>query len=289
MLQVIFISVMMGICLVQIGERGKPVVDVIDSLVQALFRFVSIVMRLAPIGAGAGVAYTIGRYGVGSLISLGWLMLSVYITSLVFIVVILGSIARWSGFPLLHFLRYFKDEILITLATCSTEAVLPRMMVKLERLGCERSVVGLVLPTGYTFNADGTSIYLTMAAIFVAQATNTPLTIGDQFVILGVLLLTSKGSAGVAGAGFVTLAATLASVGTIPVTGLVLLLGVDRFMNEARAVTNLIGNGIATIAIAKWDGALDQAMVREVINEQNGTAPPTVIDAEPEPEPLPHH
>jgi aerobic C4-dicarboxylate transport protein len=280
---------MMGICLVQIGERGKPVVDVIDSLVQALFRFVSIVMRLAPIGAGAGVAYTIGRYGVGSLISLGWLMLSVYITSLVFIVVILGSIARWSGFPLLHFLRYFKDEILITLATCSTEAVLPRMMVKLERLGCERSVVGLVLPTGYTFNADGTSIYLTMAAIFVAQATNTPLTIGDQFVILGVLLLTSKGSAGVAGAGFVTLAATLASVGTIPVTGPVLLLGVDRFMNEARAVTNLIGNGIATIAIAKWDGALDQAMVREVINEQNGTAPPTVIDAEPEPEPLPHH
>ena len=214
MLQVIFISVMMGICLVQIGERGKPVVDVINSLVQALFRFVSIVMRSAPIGAGAGVAYTIGRYGVGSLISLGWLMLSVYITSLVFIVVILGSIARWSGFPLLHFLRYFKDEILITLATCSTEAVLPRMMVKLERLGCERSVVGLVLPTGYTFNADGTSIYLTMAAIFVAQATNTPLTIGDQFVILGVLLLTSKGSAGVAGAGFVTLAATLASVGT---------------------------------------------------------------------------
>jgi len=281
--------VMMGICLVQIGERGKPVVDVIDSLVQALFRFVSILMRLAPIGAGAGVAYTIGRYGVGSLISLGWLMLSVYITSLVFIVVILGSIARWSGFPLLHFIRYFKDELLITLATCSTEAVLPRMMVKLERLGCERSVVGLVLPTGYTFNADGTSIYLTMAAIFVAQATNTPLTIGDQFVILGVLLLTSKGSAGVAGAGFVTLAATLASVGTIPVTGLVLLLGVDRFMNEARAVTNVIGNGIATIAIAKWDGALDQAMVREVINEQNGTAPPTVIDAEPEPEPLPHH
>jgi aerobic C4-dicarboxylate transport protein len=280
---------MLGICLVQIGERGKPVVDVIDALLQALFRFVSMVMRLAPIGAGAGVAYTIGRHGVGSLISLAWLMLAVYVTSAVFIVVILGSIARWSGFPLMHFLRYFKDEILITLATCSTEAVLPRMMAKLERLGCERSVVGLVLPTGYTFNADGTCIYLTMAAIFVAQATNTPLTLGDQLVILGVLLLTSKGSAGVAGAGFVTLAATLSSVGTIPVSGLVLLLGVDRFMNEARAVTNLIGNGIATIAIAKWDGALDQAMVQEVINEQNGTAPPTVIDAEPEPEPLPHH
>ena len=270
-------------------KRGKPVVDVIDALLQALFRFVSMVMRLAPIGAGAGVAYTIGRHGVGSLISLAWLMLAVYVTSAVFIVVILGSIARWSGFPLMHFLRYFKDEILITLATCSTEAVLPRMMAKLERLGCERSVVGLVLPTGYTFNADGTCIYLTMAAIFVAQATNTPLTLGDQLVILGVLLLTSKGSAGVAGAGFVTLAATLSSVGTIPVSGLVLLLGVDRFMNEARAVTNLIGNGIATIAIAKWDGALDQAMVQEVIKEQNGTAPPTIIDAEPEPEPLPHH
>jgi aerobic C4-dicarboxylate transport protein len=289
MLQVIFISVMLGICLVQIGERGKPVVDVIDALLQALFRFVSMVMRLAPIGAGAGVAYTIGRHGVGSLISLAWLMLAVYVTSAVFIVVILGSIARWSGFPLMHFLRYFKDEILITLATCSTEAVLPRMMAKLERLGCERSVVGLVLPTGYTFNADGTCIYLTMAAIFVAQATNTPLTLGDQLVILGVLLLTSKGSAGVAGAGFVTLAATLSSVGTIPVSGLVLLLGVDRFMNEARAVTNLIGNGIATVAIAKWDGALDQSMVQEVINEQNGAAPPIIIDAEPEPEPLPHH
>jgi aerobic C4-dicarboxylate transport protein len=240
------------------------------------------VMRLAPIGAGAGVAYTIGRYGVSSLWALGWLMLSVYVTSVLFVVFIVGSVARWSGFPLLHFLRYFKDELLITLATCSTEAVLPRMMIKLERLGCSRSVVGLVLPTGYTFNADGTCIYLTMAAIFVAQATNTPLTLGDQLVVLGVLLLTSKGSAGVAGAGFVTLAATLSSIGTVPVTGLVLLLGVDRFMNEARAVTNLIGNGVATIAIAKWDGALDQAMVREVIEEQRGAAPPRVIEGEPE-------
>lgn len=282
MLQVIFISILMGIALVQLGERGKPLVDVIDAMLQSLFRIVAMVMRLAPIGAGAGVAYTIGRYGVGSLWSLGWLMLSVYITSLVFVVLVIGSVARWSGFPLLHFLRYFKDELLITLATCSTEAVLPRMMAKLERLGCNRSVVGLVLPTGYTFNADGTCIYLTMAAIFVAQATNTPLTLLDQMVVLGVLLLTSKGSAGVAGAGFVTLAATLSSIGTVPVTGLVLLLGVDRFMNEARAVTNLIGNGVATIAIAKWDGALDQAMVREVIEEQKGKAPPRIIDSEPE-------
>ncbi|MBN9008106.1 MAG: C4-dicarboxylate transporter DctA [Rhizobiales bacterium] len=282
MLQVIFISIMMGIALVQIGERGKPLVDVIDAMLQSLFRIVAMVMRLAPIGAGAGVAYTIGRYGVGSLWALGWLMLCVYITSVVFVVLIIGSVARWSGFPLMHFMRYFKDELLITLATCSTEAVLPRMMAKLERLGCSRSVVGLVLPTGYTFNADGTCIYLTMAAIFVAQATNTPLTLIDQVVVLGVLLLTSKGSAGVAGAGFVTLAATLSSIGTVPVTGLVLLLGVDRFMNEARAVTNLIGNGVATIAIAKWEGALDQAMVQEVIDEQRGTAPPRIIDSEPE-------
>jgi aerobic C4-dicarboxylate transport protein len=286
MLQVIFLSVLMGIALVQLGDRGKPVVDVLDSFLQALFRIVSMVMRLAPIGAGAGVAFTIGRYGVGSLWSLGYLMLCVYITSFVFVALVIGTVARWSGFPILHFLRYFKDELLITLATCSTEAVLPRMMAKLERLGCNKSVVGLVLPTGYTFNADGTCIYLTMAAIFVAQATNTPLGIADQLVVLGVLLLTSKGSAGVAGAGFVTLAATLSSIGTIPVTSLVLLLGVDRFMNEARAVTNLIGNGVATIAIAKWDGALDQAMVQEVIREQNGEAPPRVLDAEPEPAPV---
>lgn len=274
MLQVILISILVGVALVQLGECGKPLVDVIDAMLQMLFRIVAMIMRLAPIGAGAGVAYTIGRYGVGSLWALGWLMLSVYVTSVLFVVFIIGSVARWSGLPLLHFLRSFKDELLITLATCSTEAVLPRMMTKLERLGCSRSVVGLVLPTGYTFNADGTCIYLTMAAIFVAQATNTPLTFGDQLVVLGVLLLTSKGSAGVAGAGFVTLAATLSSIGTVPVTGLVLLLGVDRFMNEARAVTNLIGNGAATIAIAKWDGALDQAMVREVIEEQRGTVPP---------------
>ncbi|GLS43442.1 C4-dicarboxylate transporter DctA [Methylobacterium brachythecii] len=259
MLQIILISVLLGIALVEAGERGKPVVAVIDSLLDALFRIVAMVMRLAPLGAGAGVAFTFGKYGVGTVWSLAYLMLGVYLTSIVFVVVVLGAVARWAGFPLTKFLAYFKDEILITFGTCSTEAVMPRMMAKLERLGCDKSVVGLVLPTGYTFNADGTSIYLTMAAIFVAQATNTPLDIWGQLVILGVLLLTSKGSAGVAGAGFVTLAATLSSIHTVPVTGLVLLLGVDRFMNEARAVTNLIGNGIATIAVAKWEGAFDQA------------------------------
>jgi aerobic C4-dicarboxylate transport protein len=269
MLQVILVSVLMGVALVQLGDYGKPLVSVIDTLLQALFRIVAMVMRLAPLGAGAGMAFTIGKYGIGTLLSLGQLLVALYVTTLIFIVVILGSVARWSGLPLMQFLRYFKDEILVTLGTCSTEAVLPRMMVKLEALGCEKSVVGLVLPTGYTFNSDGTCIYLTMAAIFVAQATNTPLTLMDQLVVLGVLLLTSKGSAGVAGAGFVTLAATLSVIHAIPLVGLVLLLGVDRFLNEARAVTNLIGNGIGTIAIAKWDGSFDQAKAARAIQAMN--------------------
>ncbi|MEX5684467.1 C4-dicarboxylate transporter DctA [Pseudomonas silesiensis] len=259
MLQVILLSVLMGVALVQMGETSKPLINIIDLFLQGLFKIVAMVMRLAPIGAGAGMAFTIGKYGIGTLWSLGHLLIALYATTLLFIIVVLGSVARWSGMPLMLFLRYFKDEILITLGTCSTEAVLPRMMVKLEKLGCKKSVVGMVLPTGYTFNADGTCIYLTMAAIFVAQATNTPLTLMDQAVLLGVMLLTSKGSAGVAGAGFVTLAATLTTIHSIPLVGLVLLLGIDRFLNEARAVTNLIGNGIGTIAIAKWDGSFDVA------------------------------
>jgi aerobic C4-dicarboxylate transport protein len=197
-------------------------------------------------------------------------MLGVYITSAVFIVVVLGAIAWLSRVSLWKFLKYIKDELVITFATCSTEAVLPQMMVKLENLGCAKPVVGLVLPTGYTFNADGTSIYLTMAAIFVAQATNTPLTFGDQLLVLGVLVLTSKGSAGVAGAGFVTLAATLAAMNKIPVAGLALLLGVDRFINEARAVTNLIGNGVATIAIARWENVFDDKRADAVLNGGSG-------------------
>ncbi|MHC5128787.1 C4-dicarboxylate transporter DctA [Pseudomonas inefficax] len=265
MLQVILLSVLMGVALVQMGPTSKPLINMIDLFLHGLFKIVAMVMRLAPLGAGAGMAFTIGKYGVGTLLSLGQLLIALYITTLVFIVVILGAVARWSGLPLMQFLRYFKDEILVTLGTCSTEAVLPRMMAKLEKLGCKKSVVGMVLPTGYTFNADGTCIYLTMAAIFVAQATNTPLSLMDQMVLLGVLLLTSKGSAGVAGAGFITLAATLTTIHTIPLVGLVLLLGIDRFLNEARAVTNLIGNGIGTIAIAKWDNAFDvETAKREV-------------------------
>lgn len=265
MLQVILLSVLMGVALVQMGETSKPLINTIDLFLQGLFRIVAMVMRLAPLGAGAGMAFTIGKYGIGTLLSLGQLLVALYITTLIFIVVVLGTVARWSGMPLMQFLRYFKDEILITLGTCSTEAVLPRMMVKLEKLGCKKSVVGMVLPTGYTFNADGTCIYLTMAAIFIAQATNTPLTFMDQMILLGVFLLTSKGSAGVAGAGFVTLAATLTTIHSIPLVGLVLLLGIDRFLNEARAVTNLIGNGIGTIAIAKWDNSFDvEACEREI-------------------------
>ncbi|WLH48523.1 C4-dicarboxylate transporter DctA [Pseudomonas beijingensis] len=273
MLQVILLSVLMGVALVQMGETSKPLINTLDLFLQGLFKIVAMVMRLAPLGAGAGMAFTIGKYGIGTLLSLGQLLVALYITTLFFIVVVLGTVARWSGLPLMQFLRYFKDEILITLGTCSTEAVLPRMMVKLEKLGCKKSVVGMVLPTGYTFNADGTCIYLTMAAIFIAQATNTPLTFMDQMILLGVFLLTSKGSAGVAGAGFVTLAATLTTIHSIPLVGLVLLLGIDRFLNEARAVTNLIGNGIGTIAIAKWDNSFDvEACEREIAAMKNEKA-----------------
>jgi len=270
MLPVILFSVLFGLALARFPDRGKTAVDLIDSVLHGLFGIVGMIMRLAPLGALGAMAFTVGRYGLGSLTSLGRLMLGVYITSLIFIIVVLGAIAWFIRVSFWKFLKYIKEELAITFATCSTEAVLPQMMVKLEELGCAKPVVGLVLPTGYTFNAAGTSIYLTMAAIFVAQATNTHLTLGDQLLVLGVLVLMSKGSAGVAGAGFVTLAATLASMNKIPVAGLALLLGVDRFINEVRAVTNLIGNGIATIAIARWEKAFDDKQADAVLN---GTMP----------------
>lgn len=226
-------------------------------------------MRLAPIAALGAMAFTIGAYGLHTLVSFARLMTDVYITSLIFVFVILGSIARMNHISLWKFLKSIKDEILIVFATASTEAVLPQMMEKLEKLGCSKPIVGMVLPAGYTFNADGTSIYLTMAAIFIAQATNTHLTLWDQIIVLGVLLLTSKGSAGVAGAGFVTLAATLASMDKIPVAGMVLLLGVDRFINEARAVSNLIGNGIATVAVARWEKAFDEKQAASILNGED--------------------
>ncbi|WP_426051862.1 C4-dicarboxylate transporter DctA [Brevundimonas sp. SL161] len=272
MLQVVLLAVLGGVALTQMGERAKPLLDGADRAMEMLFKIVAMVMRLAPIGAGAGIAFTVGQYGLDSLLSLGRLLIALYVTTGLFIVVVLGGVLRWAGFPLLKFLRYFREEILVVLGTCSTEAVLPRMVEKLERMGVEKTVVGLVLPAGYTFNADGTCIYLTMGAIFVAQATNTPLDLMDQLLILGLLLLTSKGSAGVAGAGFIALASTLSSVGTVPLVGLVLLLGVDRFLNEARAVTNLIGNAVATVAVAKWEGALDKDRADAALNGEPAAA-----------------
>jgi aerobic C4-dicarboxylate transport protein len=269
-LQVLFFSVLFGLALLYTGEKGRGLVRMIDELTHVMFGVVAIIMRAAPIGAFGAMAFTIGQYGIGTLYSLGKLMTGFYLTCALFIVVVLGGIARWAGFNLFRFLNYIREEILIVLGTSSSESVLPRMMAKLEHLGCSKSVVGLVIPTGYSFNLDGTSIYMTMAAIFIAQATNTPLTLGQQLGILAVLLLTSKGAAAVTGGGFVTLAATLSAIPTLPVAGLALIIGIDRFMSEARAITNLIGNGVGAIAIAKWDGALDSRRMTRILD---GEAP----------------
>jgi len=266
MLQIILFSILFAIALTRMGERAKPLVDLLDLFLHGMFGIVRIVMYVAPIGAFGAIAFTIGRYGIGTLASFGQLMVAVYLTCVLFVVLVLGTVMRLCRISLWSFMKYIKDEILIVFGTASTEAVLPQMLMKMEAMGCQKSVVGMVLPTGYTFNADGTAIYLTMAAIFVAQATNVDLSIWDQLLILGVMLLTSKGSAGVAGAGFVALAATLSSMHKIPVSGLVLLLGIDRFLNEARAVTNLIGNGVATIAIARWEGVLDDRQAAKALS-----------------------
>jgi len=270
-LQVLLFSVLFGLALLHAGDRASHLLRTIDEFSHALFGVVGILMRLAPIGAFGAMAFTIGRYGLGSLLQLGALMAGVYTTCLVFIIVVLGTIARISGFSLWKFIRYIREEIFIVLGTSSSETVLPRMMAKLEHLGCAKPVVGLVIPAGYSFNLDGTSIYMTMAAIFLAQAMNIPLSIGHQLGILGILMLTSKGAAAVTGGGFITLAATLAATGTIPVAGMALLIGVDRFMSEARAITNLIGNGVATVAVARWEGALDLKRLTSVLDE---TGPP---------------
>jgi aerobic C4-dicarboxylate transport protein len=271
MLPIIFFSVLFAIALAKLGPRTAPLVDMLDMFLQGMFGVVRIVMYVAPIGAFGGMAFTIGKYGIGTLASFGQLMFCLYLTSIVFVIVVLGAVMRLCGLSLWKFLRYIKDEILITLGTASTEAVLPQMLIKMEKLGCSRPVVGMVLPTGYTFNADGTAIYLTMATLFIAQAMNIHLTLWDQLLVMSVLLLTSKGSAGVAGAGFVALAATLSTMHKVPVAGLVLLLGVDRFLNEARAVTNLIGNGVATIVVARWEGALDMTTARAVLDRDADT------------------
>jgi aerobic C4-dicarboxylate transport protein len=265
-LQVLLFSVLFGFSLAAMKETGTTVVLFINKVSHVLFGVIETLMKLAPIGAFGAMAFTIGKYGLASLLPLAKLMGSFYLTCVLFIFIVLGLIARFTGFSIIKFILYLKDELLIVLGTSSSESVLPRLMIKLEQLGCSKSVVGLVIPTGYSFNLDGTSIYLAMAAIFVAQATNTPLTLTQEFTLLGVLLLTSKGAAGVTGSGFITLAATLSAVPTIPVAGLALILGIDRFMSEARALTNLIGNGVATVVAAKWENELDKQQLEAVLN-----------------------
>jgi len=284
MLQVLLFSVMFGFALHRFGGRGTLVFDVIEKSSHVLFSIVGIIMKVAPIGAFGAMAFTIGKYGVGSLVSLGKLMGTFYATCLFFVFVVLGLIARLHGFSIWKFIKYIKEELLIVLGTSSSESVLPRMMAKLENLGARKSVVGLVIPTGYSFNLDGTSIYLTMAAVFIAQATNTPMSLGQQVTLLAVLLLTSKGAAGITGSGFIVLAATLSAVGHVPVAGLALILGIDRFMSEARALTNLVGNGVATVVVARWTGDLDAAQMRRTLDgetAEEAEEPEAVLDRHP--------
>ncbi len=291
-LQVLLIAVLFGFALHKFGGRGTLVFDMIEKISHVLFAIVGYIMKLAPIGAFGAMAFTIGKYGIASLLQLGALMATFYTTCLVFVIVVLGSIAAYHGFSIFKFIRYIKEELLIVLGTSSSESVLPRMMAKLENLGVKKSTVGLVIPTGYSFNLDGTSIYLTMAAVFVAQATNTPMTFTQELTLLGVLLLTSKGAAGVTGSGFIVLAATLSAVGHVPVAGLALILGIDRFMSEARALTNLVGNGVATVVVGTWCGEVDKDRMRRVLNRETGTEadePELVLDATNTTEPVALH
>jgi aerobic C4-dicarboxylate transport protein len=266
-LQVLLISVLFGFALSLLGERGKPLLHIIDEAGAVVFGMVNIIMKVAPIGAFGAMAFTIGKYGIDSLLPLAKLMGSFYLTCFLFVFIVLGAIAKFTGFSIGRFIAYIKEELLIVLGTSSSESALPSLMKKLEKLGASKPVVGLVVPTGYSFNLDGTNIYMTMAALFVAQATNTELTLMQELTILGVAMLTSKGASGITGAGFITLAATLAVVPTIPVAGMALILGIDRFMSEARALTNFVGNGVAALVVAKWEGELNMdTMKRELAN-----------------------
>ena len=269
-LQVLLFAVLFGFALHRLGSKGQLIFNVIESFSQVIFGIINMIMRLAPIGAFGAMAFTIGKYGVGTLVQLGQLIICFYITCILFVVVVLGSIARAAGFNIFKFIRYIREELLIVLGTSSSESALPRMLDKMEKLGCRKSVVGLVIPTGYSFNLDGTSIYLTMAAVFIAQqATNSHMDIFHQITLLVVLLLSSKGAAGVTGSGFIVLAATISAVGHLPVAGLALILGIDRFMSEARALTNLVGNGVATVVVAKWVKELDHKKLDDTLNNRN--------------------
>lgn len=264
-LQVLMFAVLFGFALHRLGHKGQLIFNVIESFSQVIFGIINMIMRLAPLGAFGAMAFTIGKYGVGTLVQLGQLILCFYITCILFVVLVLGSIAKATGFSIFRFIRYIKEELLIVLGTSSSESALPRMLDKMEKLGCRKSVVGLVIPTGYSFNLDGTAIYLTMAAVFIAQATNSHMDIIHQITLLVVLLLSSKGAAGVTGSGFIVLAATISAVGHLPVAGLALILGIDRFMSEARALTNLVGNGVATIVVAKRVHELDEKQLTETL------------------------
>lgn len=259
-LQVLFFSILFGISLALVGERGKPVTDFLQAVIAPVFKLVAILMKAAPIGAFGAMAFTIGKYGIGSVTNLAMLIGTFYLTSFLFVAVILGAVCRYNGFSILALIRYIKEELLLVLGTSSSEAALPGLMNKMEKAGCKRSVVGLVIPTGYSFNLDGTNIYMTLAALFIAQATDIQLPLGDQILLLAVAMLSSKGAAGITGAGFITLAATLSVVPSVPVAGMALILGIDRFMSECRALTNFIGNAVATVVVARWEGELDHTL-----------------------------
>ena len=290
MLQVLFFSILFGYSMNAFGERGKPVFELIEKLSHVLFGIVGVIMKVAPIGAFGAMAYTIGKHGLGSLAQLANLMAAFYVTCIIFIFGVLGTIARLHGFSIVKLIKYIKEELFLVLGTSSSESALPRLMAKMQKAGAQKLVVGLVVPTGYSFNLDGTAIYLTMAAVFIAQATNTPMTLQQQITLLVILLLTSKGAAGVTGSGFIVLAATLSAVGTVPVAGLALILGIDRFMSEARALTNFIGNSVATLVVAKWCNALDTDRLQAVLDgetDDEADRPELVLDDAPEP-PIPH-
>jgi len=264
-LQVLFFSVLFGISLAAVGDRGAPVLNFLQALTNPMFKLVEILMKAAPVGAFGAMAFTIGKYGIASVLNLAMLVGTFYLTALIFVLVVLGTVAWWNGFSILKLIPYLKEELLLVLGTSSSEAALPSLMEKLERAGAKRSVVGLVVPTGYSFNLDGTNIYMTLAALFIAQACGIDLSIGDQVILLLVAMLSSKGAAGITGAGFITLAATLSVVPSVPVAGMALILGVDRFMSEVRALTNFIGNAVATLVVARWEGELDEAQLAAVL------------------------
>ncbi|KTE30951.1 MULTISPECIES: dicarboxylate/amino acid:cation symporter [unclassified Sphingopyxis] len=277
LLQVLFVSILFGIALSMVGEPAAPVRDLLEKVGLVVFKLVGILMRAAPVGAFGAMAFTIGKYGIESLANLAGLVATFYLTSLIFVVVVLGIAARLAGFSIFKLIRYLKAELLLVLGTSSSESALPSLMEKMERAGCEKSVVGLVVPTGYSFNLDGTNIYMTLAALFIAQACNVDLSLGDQIALLLVAMISSKGAAGVTGAGFITLAATLSIVPSVPVAGMALILGIDRFMSECRSLTNFIGNAVATVVVARWDNALDRERLRAALDGE----PPAKIAAPP--------